>query len=94
MVERLKRPLPQNVLDAKAFAKKTGNTELLSELGRRGALVANKRRALRKIQAERQKQAAANDLFSDEALAAAHDAQVLADAEQHAEENRIGWCDE
>lgn len=90
MVEKLIRPLPPHVLAAKL----AGDTTLLSVFGKRGAAVSKKRRALRHIEKQRQAQLAQQDLFADEALAAERDAQVLADAVRHAEENRIGWDDD
>ncbi len=95
MVEKLIRPIPQNVLDAKKVAKETGDTSLLSELARRGGVVAGKRRRLRKIEAERKARiATTRDLFADELLEEAREAELLAGAEQHAESNRIGWAEE
>ena len=89
MVEKLIRPLPPHVLAAKLAGDKT----LLSELGRRGASVANKRRALRKIEAQRKVQSASQDLFAEEAMAEEHEAQIRADAQAHAEATRPGWED-
>lgn len=93
MVEKLirpKKPLPPHVLAAKL----AGDTTMLSIFGKRGAAKTKQKRALRKIEAERKKRTAQQDLFADEVLAAEREAQMLADAERHAEANRIAWCDE